>query len=236
VTIRHIVALVDPSEPSGPAVQCAAWLAKQCGATLDTVEPAGAIDRELRAAELIVVENPVKRRPQMRSRDRDLLYTLSALAHPTLVVPERPRQPVVPIQRILLATDAAALASSGALPASLRLARALDAEMFVFHAWEIRAQGMAPSIGSQRERTVREGALRLVTDLKAALQKLAPDLTIHMNIQRGPPTERIAHEANRIGADVVALGRGERSAPTLGSVARSTLSRVSCSVLVEGQS
>lgn len=237
MTIRHIVAVVDHSEPSRAAFTRADCLAKQCGATLDCVDSLDGIARRLGPAELVVIGNPNDRARE--TRPLDMAQMLRALTCPTLVVREDEIRAAVPMRRVLFAADASAASTqAGALPV-IHIARAFGAEIFVFHAWEAPGEVLphGPPIPSQGERIVRERALRRVAQLRAALQEAASDLTIHMNVQRGAAPERIAAEVKRVDADLVALGRGGTSASepaSLGGVAEDTLRRVSCSVLIAG--
>ena len=228
VAIRRIVVLVNAADTASAILAWASRLAHQLDATLQLADPA----REpLAPAELFVVSDESA---DSGAHARGFWWALSSRGQATLVVRERHDWTREPIRRILLATDSAT-DFAGTARSAVQIARAFDAEISVFHAWDVtgRAIPLGPPIPSLGENRVREHALGLVSSARANLLELAPDLTVRMNVQRGPAPERIADEAKRIRADLVAIGRG-RKGRALSRVAADTLRQVHCSVLVGG--
>ena len=239
MAIRHIIALLDPAEAAAAVLARATCLARYCGARVDYAEAsADVLTGSLGGAQLVVLGHPQVAGGESSDGDGELWHVIGALGRPTWVVGEKAQRAATPIRKVLFATDPACdPIPNGSLPLWLEIARAFDAEVFVFHAWQAPGDALphGPPIPSRGEQQARAKALRRVAEVSAALRNAAPDLRIRMNVQRGSASERIADEVRRVGADVITLRRGRTrlGAPQLGHVTQGTLRRVSCSMLID---
>jgi nucleotide-binding universal stress UspA family protein len=139
-----------------------------------------------------------------------------------------------PIRTILVAVDFSEHSAKAAETAA-DLAKQLDAELHVVHAFDIRVPMLTPY-----EVAIPEPYIEL--SRKAAIEKLAgvvkkiekKGVKARSHLGEAPSAPAIVHTAEQIGADLIVMGtRGNTGLKhlVLGSVAERTLRTAPCSVL-----
>jgi nucleotide-binding universal stress UspA family protein len=101
------------------------------------------------------------------------------------------------LEKVLAATDCTPT-SDAALAAAGRLAAVAEARLHVIHA--------VPS-GNETSRADR-GDEKLVSGIEATLERLGAHAKYEIDIMLGRPADSISRVAERIGADLIVLGRG----------------------------
>jgi len=124
------------------------------------------------------------------------------------------------IKHILLPTDFAP-ASASALALGVQMARAFDAQVTLFHVWELPIYPyMDFMLNSSVIAEVEEAAIK---SLSRALEALRKDLpTAQSQLKTGLPWQGILEACDELGVDLVVMGTHGRhglSRLTLGSVA-----------------
>lgn len=148
---------------------------------------------------------------------------------------------MVPIRRILCPVDFSEGAEA-ALAQALFLARGLDAEVEVVHAWETPVV-IRPDLVVWMEGTAGPALAEVVKSRSHAamdqlLDKLAPGqraARVRMTILHGPPADTIVDYAREQGHDLIVVGSHGRTGLSrwaLGSVAERVAKHATCPVLI----
>jgi len=156
-------------------------------------------------------------------------------AAPVLSVHRQNRAPQQPIRTILAPTDFSADADLACAVARRLLACAADARLLLLHVYnlpiEYTAYGPIPLSISYLEEAGAKAQARLEEEAEALRET---GLTVETAVREGYPPEVIAAEAERCGADLVAMGTRGRSGFGhffLGSTAERVVQTASCPVL-----
>ena len=138
-----------------------------------------------------------------------------------------------PIETILVAVDYSEH-SMAAADAAAGLAKALNAEVHVVHAFDLRIPMITPYEVAIPEPYIEESRQVAATKLAAVERKFRDQgIRAQSHLVEAPAASGIAHAAERLDADLIVMGtRGHTGLKHLflGSVAEATLRQAPCSV------
>lgn len=141
---------------------------------------------------------------------------------------------MTPFRSILVAVDFSEH-SDAAVESAIELAKKLDAEVHVVHAFELRIPMVTPYEVAIPEPYIEDSRNAAKAQLEREAKKVSDaGLTVHAHLAEMPPASAISHTAERVGADLIVMGtRGHTGLKhlVLGSVAERTLRLAPCSVL-----
>jgi nucleotide-binding universal stress UspA family protein len=217
--------------------ELAADLAARTGVSPSTRVQVGNVRDEIRAAAAAADLLAVGEHGASRLRDRLLGTTAARLLHaspgPVLVVKRPARHPY---RRLLVPVDFSA-DSAAALGFALRLAP--EADVVVFHAFEVPFEGKLWHAGLDRDEVQRyrvDARRRAMADIGAMIEAAEPlPGRVRRGVRHGAPTRSVLEKADEMVADLIVIGKHGQSPIedlVLGSVTRHVLSAAECDVAV----